>query len=542
MGRNEIIDLREMSPNHWRAKYQGNYGIYTINIATDGRHRESYSCTCPSSASPCKHIDMIEEAIQERIAETEQKRGDGEVSADAILDMLSQQDLRGFVSRLIKYDEDLRNAFLLEFTYKAGRADENQYNKVIRTILADIDLHFEYYDETYPAIDGVVQWLDKAQEFAESGKPKEAVKICVACIEELSTWFEDNTENYTVEMLCEQYSERPFSILQIAADTRQIDSKALFDYFVKSLNKGTISIYYMQIYCNDLLARLAADTANPKDGKLFISMQDALLELEEDDSGGRAKRILKRKIDFYRRSGDEATAMKVISDNLQVEDFRKIVVRNKIDSAGYAEAKQLIYDFTGQPVPEKGETHKWRKLLLEIAQKENDLVLIRQMAFSFIGEHFNAEYFRIYKSAFPEDKWPAEIEGLIKRYSIDNYVYYTNQTDIGDLLEEEHLTKRLLEYMENCHSLAVLKHYSGTINKEYPAETLALFRSLLDEYAKDAKGSRSYEEIASAMKDMLKILGGDVHVKDMLAEYKAIYPGRRLMHETLGKVLSQLKP
>ena len=64
---NDIIDLREISPNHWQAKYHGNYGVYTIKIVTDGKNRGSFSCSCPSSACPCKHISMVERAIAKRI-------------------------------------------------------------------------------------------------------------------------------------------------------------------------------------------------------------------------------------------------------------------------------------------------------------------------------------------------------------------------------------------------------------------------------------------------------------------------------------------
>jgi hypothetical protein len=39
------------------------------------------------------------------------------------------------------------------------------------------------------------------------------------------------------------------------------------------------------------------------------------------------------------------------------------------------------------------------------------------------------------------------------------------------------------------------------------------------------------------MKDILKIQGGNAVVKDMLIRYKELYPGRRLMHEMLGKII-----
>ena len=68
MAMSNIISLQETSPNHWRAKYQGNYGVYTIKISTDGKRRGSFSCSCPSDYYPCKHIAIVEAAIAERVA------------------------------------------------------------------------------------------------------------------------------------------------------------------------------------------------------------------------------------------------------------------------------------------------------------------------------------------------------------------------------------------------------------------------------------------------------------------------------------------
>jgi hypothetical protein len=54
----DIIYLRETAPDHWLAKYQGNYGVYTIRIVTDGKMRGAFSCSCPSDYYPCKHIPI----------------------------------------------------------------------------------------------------------------------------------------------------------------------------------------------------------------------------------------------------------------------------------------------------------------------------------------------------------------------------------------------------------------------------------------------------------------------------------------------------
>ena len=75
--RNRIISLQEVNAGRWVAKYQGNYGVYTIRMHIDERGNGSdYSCSCPSDYYPCKHIGFIEQAIAEhRINRTHESSG-----------------------------------------------------------------------------------------------------------------------------------------------------------------------------------------------------------------------------------------------------------------------------------------------------------------------------------------------------------------------------------------------------------------------------------------------------------------------------------
>jgi hypothetical protein len=66
---NNIIELCQTAENDWKAKYQGNYGLYTIKITTDGKKAVKFSCSCPSDYYPCKHISIIEYAIAKKMAD-----------------------------------------------------------------------------------------------------------------------------------------------------------------------------------------------------------------------------------------------------------------------------------------------------------------------------------------------------------------------------------------------------------------------------------------------------------------------------------------
>jgi hypothetical protein len=145
---NSIIELRETSPNHWRAKYQGNYGVYTIKITTDGKRRSAFSCSCPSDYYPCKHIAMIEEAIAERTAKNPASPKTGkDISAGELLKKLTHEELYDFTARIVKNNPDLSNAVLLEFSDKIETNNKNKYGPIIRRGLADVSFDDEdYYD------------------------------------------------------------------------------------------------------------------------------------------------------------------------------------------------------------------------------------------------------------------------------------------------------------------------------------------------------------------------------------------------------------
>ena len=90
-----IIELIEVSPNRWRAKYKGNYGIYTIKLSYKDNKLSDFSCSCPSNSYRCKHISMIEQEINEHI-ENKSKSSDRDIKAlinELTFEELSSSDL-----------------------------------------------------------------------------------------------------------------------------------------------------------------------------------------------------------------------------------------------------------------------------------------------------------------------------------------------------------------------------------------------------------------------------------------------------------------
>src|SRR5215469_9056915 len=94
---NGFIELRQTAENDWRARYQGNYGIYTIKVTMAGKKAVKFSCTCPSDYNPCKHIDMIEDAIAEQLAINKRHEKNSNLQLEDFIKNVSVEKLREFI-------------------------------------------------------------------------------------------------------------------------------------------------------------------------------------------------------------------------------------------------------------------------------------------------------------------------------------------------------------------------------------------------------------------------------------------------------------
>jgi hypothetical protein len=530
-----IIDLRETSPNHWQAKYQGHYGVYTIKINTDGKHRDSFSCSCPSDHYPCKHISMVERAIAERIAKNAGNGKDPQMTVEELLEKLTREELYNFMVRLTKNNPDLTSAVFLEFAEKIEHESGNKYISIIRRELANTELdEDDFYnggETTY--IDALDQWAEKAEQFLKEKKPREAVLIAQAYIEEFARWLREITNTDLIDWIPETYQSRPFEILEKAAadpgfsKEKPADVKALYDYCMAEMSKEKYAGLYMADCFHDLLMTLSA-AVNPE---AFVELQRKLLGQVQDKSSREAEKIISRLIDFYTKCHEPKKAWKYVEDNIQIARFRLMVVEKRIKQKKFSEAKKLIHDYIDK-APGSRRSDTWSDRLLQIARGEKDIPAIRSISYSFIKDAFNEQYYGIYKSAFSADEWAEEFEKLFRHYEAKKNSWYDSA---ADLLAAEGKAERLIEHTGKHLSLEKMENYYRFFAGAFPEKTLALFRDALDHYAAENTGRSHYEHIVQVFRTMKKIPGGDAVTADMKARYLIQYKNRRAMVEILNQ-------
>jgi hypothetical protein len=535
-----IIDLRETSPDHWQAKYQGNYGIYTIRIVTRGGKTTEFSCSCPSDRYPCKHIAMIESAIAERITKNKQTGEEEEVRAEELLKTLSKEELYEFIARISRYNPDLTDAIILEFSHKIKSPHQNKYSHILRRALERLDFEAERNEGVdWITIDILDQWLGRARDYLEQRNYHEAVLIAQACIEEFAYWLEYSDDEMG-DWVHEGYQTDPFKILSKAVKAHGADARELFNYCMEELPKEKYAEIMMHESFNNLLLELAKEKNEEIDAEAFIRLQDMLLAEVEDKSSYTAQKILQRKIDYYKGVHNHRKAWKIIEENIQIPAFRKTLAEKKIEDQDYGTAKKLIHDFLNEK-DDNARRHpcEWDDLLLTIAQKEGDIPALRDISRLCINEHFEKDYFVLYKSAFTADEWADAKEELL--------AYYEKKErnrgfsfSVADVLAAEESSERLLSYIEKHPSIKNMEKYYAVFAEEFPERTLALFRKAIDQYAEKNLGRTSYEYIAHLLRTMTRIPNGGAIVTDMIYEYRIRYKNRRAMVEVLGKLQESL--
>jgi hypothetical protein len=489
----------------------------------------------------------VKEAIAERIANSRRLADtqDKVLTVEELLKNASFQELRDFVVRQAKYNTDLTNAIRLEFAHKltAENEDEdiNPYSSIILEIMEDLELDYDdYYGEADIDLDDLDQWIEKARNYVEQHNYQEAVLICKACIEELAEWVQTTDTDIADYIDISYYQSVPFDILEKVVASPNADSKELYDYCLSEMNKDKYIKTIPFERFNDLLAILSAQV-NADD---FIAMQDSLLAKVADNSSHEAEKILQRKIIFYKNTQQPEKVNALLEKNIQIENFRYQVVEKLYAEQRFTEAKRLIEDF----IQEKRDTGRdyagrWNELLLEIAQKENDIPNIRTLAFSFIQRHFDKKYFDIYKSSFTSDEWSLAMENLLQHYDknsrdVDyhNYKMHSFSSSAADVLIVENAAERLLKYVEKNLSAERIEKYYPIFVDLYPEKTLELFEKAITDYAIQNIGRTHYEYIAKLLGKIRRIKNGNKIVSKIISNLRAKYKNRRVLMEILSGV------
>ncbi len=527
-----IISLTQTSVGQWQAKYNGNYGIYNIKIQLAGERLIGYSCSCPSDYSPCKDIGYVMESIQEQAPITGAETADNSATIEELLEKIPHKELKDFISRYAKYNTGFLEKMRLEFLGKLPNAKADDYNLILRKALRKV--RFDYddlyeYSEDYLEIDVLDECLHKAENLVSQASYDEAIAMLKAIVSEYAVWAE-TIENDILERMVYRYTVQPFDLLTTIALSDTGRAHELFEYALSEVKNPIYREANMDDGFHNMLMNVAQ---TPGQTQQFLDAQEELLRSVLDKSSHAAEHILNRIIAIYRKNNKREKVAAIIEDNLQINSYCKLYVEQKIAAGDFAAAKKQIADLLSKKENiSYYDKREWNKMLLTIAIKENDVPTIRMLAFSFISDSFNAEYYRLFKSTFPDTEWPLQLNMILNSYGKARQYFSESKANV---LVEENDAKQLMDYVEKYLSPDRLEKYYTYFKKEHPNETLNLFLKAVNVYAESNTGRSHYEYIVTLLARMKSIAGGKEMVNEMVAQYKQKYKNRRAMMEILNR-------
>ena len=550
-----VAELEELDKNTWNAEVYGSDDYSVTVVLNDKNAITGHHCDCPYDGAICKHVLAVCYAIREKKKIIIPISSSSKNTFDNLLKKLSLEECIAFIRWYTTQNKNFKTEVELYFADKNDSIDiEQKYGDLIQKLIrkhsdrgffdyrATRALAFDLGRFTENGLNMIAKQNFKDAFLLTKVLLKEQVEIISSCDD--SSGSLGGAISETIEIL-----DVIMKSDSVAFDLKQ----QIFDYLEEQLNN---SIYFdYGDYGYDLFSLFYDFAVDANQSERFIRFVDKQISKPTDGYRRyRQESFLKAKIEFLTETGKQDDASKLMSENMAVVEIRQQIVEDNIKNKDYKTAKQLIRE--GIKLAEEkghsGTASRWNRKLLDIAVLENDLKTVRKLTFEFaFDREFSKEYYRQWKQTYPNTEWTEVIESYIadtiKRLTAE---YQKNKrawsfTPNPPLLQylapvyiEEGYWNRLLDLVKTDGKLDTLLCYHSHLFKKYPSELLDLYIPAFLSLGKRVSDRKSYAELASKMKMVIKdIQEGKDRICAVAQKIITENPRRPAMIEELKKVL-----
>lgn len=546
-----VSDLEETSPGEWTATVEGT-DSYSVNISMDGNEIDSWDCDCPYDGEICKHV--VATLLTIRNHEKEEKTNiemivdydQANVDIKQCLSIIDSKELSQFVCDYASTNKEFRTALLNRFVTKEisatskGKDYKTEIEKIFANSLYNTRTRYHNrYKDSDSDWETVFNQLDVLLEKADLFLKMESIDCTIAIA--LQT-LRSIGENYNDDLLydddlipsiyCEQAGDLILKVIQHPKTTQQQKTEILHELSLIA----QIWIYReYDIYDVDELMMQINLAIQPVEKALELI--DRLLE-ERKDAYDLYQLVL-RKVDLLLGQNEQEKADETIRQYLYLSEIRKMEVEKLMTQCRYEEAIRLLDE--GIELAEKemnaGTKHEWIKLKLEIYEKTNrTLDIIDTCRLLFISGRDQLDYYHKLKALIPAEQWKDFLDTLMKEARlVGGFSYYGGVE--AEIYVKEKDNDRLFHWLtsEEYRQFDVLMRYSHYLKDTHSEQLIAIYTSMLVDYAERNVGRSHYEHIAQVLLCMQKLNGGNVAVKYLVSEFRAKYNRRRAMMEILER-------
>ena len=553
-----VSELEEDSPGEWTATVEGTEN-YSVEISMDGKEIKSWYCDCPYDGEICKHVVATLLAIRDnekkvnrsafskvKVEVEEAVVIDETVDIQQLLSFANPQELSQFIYEYASMHPEFKTALLNRFMAKelSATSKEKDYRAEIQKVFNDSyynkksRYHNRYDDfdcDWETVFNRMDIFLEKADFFLNVGNIDTAIDIALQTLRSIGENYEDellyNDDLYPSDY-CEQAGDLLIKVIE-HPKTTQKQKTAILQELGQLAKLSTYRDY--DLYDIDELLMQINLSIQPAEKALELI--DKLLEERKDTYD--LYQIVLRKVNLLTGLHEEQKAADTIRQYLYLTEIREMEVDKLIASCQYDEAIRLLNE--GIEIAEKeehiGTVDEWLKTKLRIYEMTHQTSdVINTCRLLFVLGRDRLEYYSKLKTLVPKEEWKSFLDTMMKETQFSKYFSF-GENDEAEIYVREKDYERLFMLLSsvNYNQLKALMKYAHHLKNTHSEPLIAMYTSLLNDYAEQNLGRNHYEFVAQALLCAKKLNGGQEAVKRLVAEFRIKYKRRPAMMEVLAR-------
>ena len=553
-----VSELEEDSPGEWTATVEGTEN-YSVEISMDGKEIKSWYCDCPYDGEICKHVVATLLAIRDnekkvnrsafskmKVEVKEAVVIDETVNMQQLLSFVNPQELSQFIYEYASMHPEFKTALLNRFMAKelSATSKEKDYRVEIQKVFNDSyynkkpRYHNRYDDfdcDWETVFNRMDTFLEKADFFLNVGNIDTAIDIALQTLRSIGENYEDellyNDDLYPSDY-CEQAGDLLIKVIE-HPKTTQKQKTAILQELGQLAKLSTYRDY--DLYDIDELLMQINLSIQPAEKALELI--DKLLEERKDTYD--LYQIVLRKVNLLTELHEEQKAADTICQYLYLTEIREMEVDKLIASCQYDEAIRLLNE--GIEIAEKeehiGTVDEWLKTKLRIYEMTHQTSdVINTCRLLFVLGRDRLEYYSKLKTLVPKEEWKSFLDTMMKETQFSKYFSF-GENDEAEIYVREKDYERLFMLLSsvNYNQLKALMKYAHHLKNTHSEPLIAMYTSLLNDYAEQNLGRNHYEFVAQALLCAKKLNGGQEAVKRLVAEFRIKYKRRPAMMEVLAR-------
>lgn len=484
------------------------------------------SCDCPyaESSKYCKHEAAVLFAYDSRNDSTDIEPVKKDSQLEKLLESISPEELRDFLTKSLAKDLNLANDFRLRFSTDKEKVDASVYVNRVDEIYDDYTAYDEFidYEDAY----------DFASELDDlvSG---DGFKLLEG--EQFEAAFQLSQRVYSViNVIAIDDSDGGLSLVAASLGTLWTELIAKADASLREKMFQWVSGYLRNqeaVYNEELEATLGlfveADLAYKKQVSAFVGEMIRSSQVSEDDLYTPEK-WLEIKLELI---DSPAELAKLYHDFwrfpiVRQSKFHQLEEDQQWDAAiaVLKESIQLDHEFTGL-------VRIYHEQLKEIYLKQQRFPEYEQELWALMlkFDRGSVELFQEMKDYFPKNEWPV-IKAKI-------YAALKDCEEIDQLYVLEADWKLLLKFVQKAkHIEPAIKHMKE-LSRRFPKELLTAFEEKIKQEAEFTSDRRHYHMIGEHLLAMRKIPGGTIRSQLLAEDLIKKYYRRKAMADEIRRVI-----